>query len=274
MADTQGQKEPVKETQGSAMPTDEKKTQPTETVSSTVPEKEEAATETSVGGLPETASDRTRREFEKLRDDLRTERAKRQYIEQVYQSMQPKKEESKLPPVYDPQTGLLNEEAFSQRDKRLQEAEERARRAEDSVQQYISEQEAREAYVSHPGLDPDGKVYNHTLHVEARRLMLDSMMHPEDYGRKQLSLKEAGDIAAGKIKSSLEAAKKEGAVEALEKLTPKEQASLEAVGTSGRRTQVAGDLETLRDLSLSSDEKVKRQAILERIRRLPNEESE
>jgi len=264
--DTKAQKEPEKKTQVAPMPSAEQKTPE----SSDVVVKETTSTEKVEEGLPEDASDRTKHEFDKLQQQLRDERTRREYYESVFQSMQTQKpEQPKSVPVYDPETGLVNEQAFTDLQKQSLEATARAERAETAVQQYLQDQEEKQVYQKYPELNPNlAKTHNKTLHVKVRRLMVDSMLNPNDYGGKQIGFMEAADLAKEDDTSAVEQAKKEGAKEAMEQLTPKEQASLEAVGTPGRRTELSSDLEELKILTRKGNI----EAIAERLRRISPKE--
>ena len=89
------------------------------------------------------------------------------------------------------------------------------------------------------------------------------MLNPNDYNGKQLSFKEAAELAKKMSGVSVEAIKKEAIKETLEQLTPKEQASLEATGSSTRRTQVTGSVDELRQRTRKGD----LDAIVERLKR-------
>ena len=99
-----------------------------------------------------------------------------------------------------------------------------------------------------------------------RAFALDSMIHPEDYSGKPLSFKEAADLAKSNLPAKkVEEVRKEAAKAAIEQLTPKEQASLEAVGSPDRRSQVEQPLEDLRFRSRKGDQ----DAIVERLKGIP-----
>lgn len=228
----QAEQTPVTETQDAPMPSAEQQTT-------------EVVVETKQDGLPENASDRTKHEFEKLRSDLREERQRRETVEAAFRSMQPKQPAQGLAPIVDPDTGYLNESALAERDKMLIEAQQRATKAEQAVQKYYQDVEAREAYQAHPYADPNAKEFDPKLKQLASAIILRSMVAPEEFEGKQLSLKEAYDFLKTDTASAVAEAKKEGAQQAIEQLTPKEQAALEATGGPQRR-EVSGDLETLR----------------------------
>lgn len=262
--DQQAEQSVVTETPPSPVPSEEQKTPESSVGQQDAPQEVSADQKPVEEGLPTEAKDRTKREFEKLQRQLREERMARERLESRFRSMQPKAPE--LPPVYDPETGLLNEQALSQRDRLTQEALNRAARAEEAVQNYEKDREERETFSAYPELDPNerfGKPHDVEFHKEVRRIALDSMLNPQDYGDKQLSFKEAADLAKGRLTPQVEAAKQQGAKEAIEQLTPKEQASLEATGSSGRRTQV-NNLDDLRRRSRKGDS----DAIIERLKAL------
>jgi len=252
-ADVQ-QDTPVNDTQESAVPTEEQKI--------TEPVVESKVTD----GLAEDASDRTKVEFDKVQSQLREERQRREALESAFKSMQT--QPATQEPIYDPNTGLLNEQVFSDTQRRAIEAEKRAVKAEESIQGYLKQQEEKEAYTAHPWLNPEDK----TAHDKQRYnlavgVALSSMVNPKDFGGKQLNLKEAGDFVAGLTSAQVEKAKKEGATEAIEQLTPKEQATLEAVGSPSRRTESFGNLDDLRRRTRKGDDS----ALFERLKGLKQE---
>ncbi len=258
--DQQAEEQVVTETPQSPMPSDEQKTPESQEVGQDAPQEESVKPE-SEQVLPDEAKDRTKREFEKLRRDLHAERTRREQLESRFQSMQPKA--PALPPVYDPETGLLNEQALSQRDRLTQEALERAARAEEAVSNYEKVQEERELYSSYKELDPNSEKFDEELSHQVAAIKLHSMVSPEIYGGKQLSGKEAADFLSKRGQKALEVVKQQGAKEAIEQLSPKEQAALEATSSSGRRTQVS-NLDDLRSRSRKGDN----DAIMERLKAL------
>jgi Glu-tRNA(Gln) amidotransferase subunit E-like FAD-binding protein len=199
--------------------------------------------ETKQDGLPEEASDRTKSRFDELTTQLREERQRREALEGAFSAMQPK---PALEPMFDPNTGFVNENALTDIQRRTIKAEERATKAEEAVQSYLLDQENRRAYEAHPESNPDDKQFDKELKKRAAAIILHSMVNPQDYNGKQLSLKEAYDYLKGTQNSAVAEAKKEGAQQAIEQLTPKEQAALEATGTSAGRSNVAQNLDTLR----------------------------
>jgi len=244
---------PVNDTQEAPMPSAEQK------IAQPVTEEKAAPIDSGVTEplktdeeLPEAVSERTRAQFDKLRDQLRSEREKRIQTESAFQSMQlPPRQEIAPTPIYDPNTGLLNEQVFTDVQRQATEAKNRAERAEQAVKNYLNDQEARVTFEAYPELDPKAKTFDKGFHVDTRRIILDSMINPQDYGNKQLSFKEAADLVkkgtSKVVDKAVNIAKEEGAKQAMEQLTPKEQASLEAVGTPAARNDAGITYEQVRD---------------------------
>jgi len=255
--------EPEKETPDESMPDSEKQTpEPDDDeqgVSDSSPEE----------GLPDSAKERTRNEFDKLRGQLREERTRREYYETVFnQQLQTKQQDDTAQvPVYDPETGLINEQALTDTQRRAQAAEQKAAEAEKTLKSFVQGQENKEAYTAYPELNPDNEKFDKNLHVATRRILTDAMLNPADYG-KELSFKEAADLAKEAIDTNLEQARKQGAKDAVEQLTPKEQAALEAVGTPGRRSQAGSRMSELQNRTRRGDDT----AVIERLKRIESQE--
>lgn len=259
----QAEQAPVEEKQESPTPSEEQKA-PQVTEETPVPEKvEEAPKEPE---LPENVKERTSERFNELTAKLREERQRRLYLENIYQQIQqqPQTPVQQAPQLYDPNTGLLNEQALGELQRQVYDARNRAERAERQWQNWQLDQEERETYSVHPDLDPTTTKFNKTFHKQTRAILYDAMTHPEDYGGRQLSFKEAADLAKAINPKIVEKAKEEGAKQAMENLTTKEQASLEATGNPSRRTEVATDLDTLKRRSRKGD----LSAIVERLKKI------
>ena len=240
---------PVNETQGSPMPSEEQKTG----------EVSEEATEPQAEGLPDEAKERTKRVVDEAlskaktyETQLKEERARREYYESMFQSLQPKPTPAPITPVIDPETGLPNESVLTDIQRKASAAEERATRAEQAIQSYQYDQENRAVYAQFPELDPNKDTHDKTLHIEVRKVMIDSLTNPQDYGGKELSFMEAAQLMKDKLGANVEEVKKQAAQEAIDQLTPKEQASLAVGGNSGRRSEMV-NLEEIRKLSRGKD---------------------
>lgn len=211
--------------------------------------------------LPEDASDRTRAEFEKLKESnkkLKEELDGRRKTESVFESLrvpnQPKQAD-----YVDPQTGQVDVSAFNQ-------AVQRAEAAYERIVRYEEQRQEEEAYGEYPGLDPNSDEYNSSLYSKTRAILIDSQLYPQDYGiTKPMTLLQAAKIAAGEESKVVAKAKEAGAKEALEKLTPKEQASLEATGRSDRRKQTSATPEELSVRTRYGD----KLAVVERLKNIP-----
>lgn len=275
MNDTRAINPPVEATQDAPVPSVEQKAPEAGQVDpGAAPIESEATPQPQPSqGLPSDTSERTREQFEKLQERLREEREERIRLQSVFNTLQPSPQPTPQPqPLYDPDTGLLNEEVFNDIQMRAMQAEERAKRAESAVQAYQQNQirgeddrQRQEAIATYPELDSTSKSFDRNLHVQVRSILQDSLLHPEDYGTKTISYKEAADIARGVDKKIVDQAKQLGAQEAIEQLTPKEQASLEATGSPVRRNEVTTPLPDLRDRSRRGD----LDAIVERLKKVP-----
>lgn len=256
--------EPVAEPQGSPMPSeDEKKAEDLEETSGESQEEETQEPE----GLPEDAKERTKREFDKLQSQLRDERTRREYYEALINSnQQPQQEQSQF---VDPYTGQPDEKLNAL----AKSVSEMAQTIEQERQERVkaNQREEEEAvYAEYPELNPEGKSYDKTFRNLTRSIALGAMVDPDAYGGKELTFMEAAKEAKKIMKGNVEEAKKEGATEAVEQLTPKEQASLEAVGSPSRRSEV-DDLAELRQASRGKDSNAV-QARIERFKRIQGQE--
>lgn len=215
--------------------------------------------ENSEEGLPQEAKERTKREFERLTtsnkdlaEQLREERARREYYETILNTPKPQKQETQS--IIDPDTGLPNEQVLTDVQARANDAQQRATRAEEQVQNILREQENRQVYVQHPELNPEDKSFDKNLHVMTRSIALQSMVKPEDFGNKQLSFMEAAKLA----KEMRGQPNPQAVKEAVESMESKEQASLEAQGGSRRPVE---DYDNLRRLSRRPGEEAQRARI-------------
>lgn len=248
----QAEEKPAQETQESPMPSEEQTTPPLDEGGSEAQPEETAQAEPNE--LPEDVSERTSAQFEKLRRQLQEERQRREAIEGAYRSLNKPDAQDQYVPIIDPDTGLIDEDSLRQVQQQSQAALAEAQRIRDELSQAQRDREDAETFAAYPELNPQNKdSFDNKLHIATRQVMLDSMLNPQDYGNKQLSFKEAADLAKGGI--GADSARAEGAKEALEQLTPKEQASLGTSSSSTRRSVVAGtqEAEELRIRSRKGD---------------------
>lgn len=212
--------------------------------------------------LPEGVSERTALQFEKLRRQLADEKAKNS---SVFDSVRPAYQPSATSQLYDPATGYIDANALENLQRIALAAEQRAARTEEELRKRDEEEQTREALSVYPELDPKaGKKHDKTLYNLTSALILDSMVNPQKYGNKVLRYKEAADYVKGQSRTELGKAEEAGMAKAIEQLTPKEQAALEATGRSDRRTS-AMDHTELQERTRLNDYS----AIMERLRNVP-----
>ena len=227
-----------------AMPASEKLSGSENEKKEVVPQKGEAESlDRQSQGLPENATDRTREQFEKLTNSNRQLKVQLDKLQADidrqpigYNVPQPKAEE-----FIDPATGEVDIDKLN---RGLVEANRQAKQARLEVQRIREEDQEKTAYATYPQLKPRTKGFDAELYKRTRAVLLDSMLNPQDYAGKPLTMKEAADKAAGASQAVVNKAKAEGAKDAIGQLTPKEQASLDATGRSDRRKSV-GDLASL-----------------------------
>ena len=261
MTEDTGQKDAELDTQQSAVPTEEQKTsQGAKEIEGA--QDEVSSSQKSGGQLQDEVSERTREQFEKLQGQLKSEREQKEYLAQVLNRANQAQVEQ-VKPIIDPDTGLVDEVAIADLQKQVIESRKTATQAQRAVSEYLVKQEEQEMVASHPELDSNSKTYDKNLRTLAEGIYYHSMVNPQEYDGRQLSPKEAADMAK-KLKGTVsEEGKKRGAEEADKAVMPKEQASLEAKGTPSRRGQVEDDLADLKYRTRRGD----KTALIERLRR-------
>jgi len=226
------------------MPASEKLSGPENEEKEVVPEKKEEAKslEGQGQGLPEGTTDRTKEQFEKLTASNKQLKAQLDKLQAEIATQSPSVgynvPQPKAAEFVDPATGEVDIDKLN---KGLAEAVSQAQQARQEVRRMKEEAQEKEAYSTYPQLKPNAKGFDKELYQKTRALLLDSMINPQDYGGRTLTMKEAADKASGVSQTIVNKAKAEGAEDAIGQLTPKEQASLEATGRSDRRKSV-GDL--------------------------------
>lgn len=230
--------------------------------------KGQGATAPTAGELPEEAKERTREQFEKLKDSNRQLfEANRKLQVELQKKLQAKETFAPIQQVEgqqttaqaqqpiieqftetDPITGdrVINEDKLK---KVLEDTQKGASQAaERAVQNYVRKQQAvdterqtKEAYATYPELNPNNpEVFDKKLHRLTRATLTDSYMNPEDYGNFSLTFKEAAKLAkdmttseAKKIEKKVEKKTEEIKKKQDKAQEKKEQGSLEAKGVSG-----------------------------------------
>jgi len=274
MADDTRAKPAEEQTPPEPVPSSEQKVPEPTKVQETAPKEEVPETKIGAEGeleLPKGASERTKKQFNKLKSQLKEYR-ERLFGEQVFRDIKPtpaKKVEGERK-LYDPETGIVDVQALERLESRTVRAEEDARRSKEAVTRYIESTQSREAYASHPELDPKGDKFDEKLHRTTRAFIMDSTAFPDSYGGRTLSYKEAADLAkeAKVTGQPVPEEKPETPKQAAERLTPKEQASLEASGrpTPGVRKELSEE-EAERERVLTR--LGQREAMTERMSRIP-----
>lgn len=282
-------------TQQSAMPTEAQQTsenQPTEKVAE--PNQETRSQETEDSNqrtnqskqddltLPENAKERTQEQFQKLKKRLRDERMARRKLEQYVrqastqsqQAQRAKSVEDYLDQnkgqvdkgVYNPDTGTLNVDILEKKLKAADQYKKQLDQVSQEFQNYVIAQQEKETFASYPELDPNNTDFDEDLHRATRSFLLDSQVNPQDYGGRQLTFKEAADKASKFMKKRDKQVAKEAANQTMKQITQKEQASLQATGNSGNRTQARQDLGDLRNKTRLGN----MEALLARMKGIPN----
>jgi hypothetical protein len=251
-----------KPTQEEATPTSEQKT--------SEPAKEpEAKPKASVEGedtkLPEGVKERTAERFQKLQEQLKRERELRIQLEKA---AQPGKQPTAEPQVpddwYDPVTGSVDVDKLRQREKTYTQKISQLEQQVQGVQNQTIAQQEKEAFASYPELDPSGKNFDEDFH-DAVQGHLTSQL----FKGKSVTFKEAADKISKFANKHASKAEKEGAKKALEQLSPKEQAALEATGGRSDRRLPESDLAQLQQESRQGGDRGIR-AVMERMKRIPS----
>jgi len=239
-----------------------------------VEQEQEAAPEEEVSEapeleLPEDAKARTTEQFEKLKYQLAEERQRRLEAEEFLSNQQRQGRSvgrEELDPLYDPVTGYVNVDQLEKLRKDAREADKRASMTQEKFEKYVQEQQEAEAYSAYPELNPKNKDFDQTLFNVTRALITDSMINPKDYGGKELTAKQAAQLAKREQDKVAKVIKEEAAKETVEKLTEKEQASLEATGSpANKEPESREDLRQLQRRSRKGD----LGAIMERLKGIP-----
>lgn len=190
--------------------------------------------------LPDNVRDRTAQQFEKLKQQLAEEREKRTRLEMAMGTSQPKQQESGLPEWYDPNTREVDVTKLQAERARERAELENLKRQIKGVSRLSEEQQEKEAYTSYPELDPKSDNFDNDFQEQVVSYMATRIARGENP-----TIKEAADKLMQIVEKRSGQAKVQGAKEALEKIAPKEQASLEATGRSDRRLP-RNDIEKLR----------------------------
>lgn len=261
MADDQGAQEvPETETQEEAMPTSEQKSsEPVETTE--VGESEAKVGETELE-LPENARERTQEQFEKLKTQLADERERRIRLERTFSKPNQQQETGGSPEWYDPETQSVDVNKLQQREVSLQQKISTLENQLTGLTRKEEEIQEKEAYASYPELNPKSGNFDDKFQKQ-----LISYMATEFAEGNNPTMKQAADDIIALAEKRAKKAEKEGAQKALESLSPKEQAALEATGRSDRRLP-SEDLESMRAKSRQGG-RSGMEAVMQRLSKIP-----
>jgi len=216
------------ETQPEAMPTSEQQT-PESGETAEVAERVAEPVKAEDGHeLPDGVKERTSEQFDKLRKQLAEERTRRLDLEKSFRT--PKPAEQSLPEWYDPSSGEVDVSKLQQREASMKQELDQVKAQLQGVSRQTEIQQEKEAFADYPELDPSSDKYDDNLQEQVVSYMATAFAKG-----KAPTLKEAADKVTSIASRIAVRAEKEGAKKALEQLSPKEQASLEATGRSDRR---------------------------------------
>ncbi len=249
------------ETQQEPMPSSEQQTsnavEPTE-AAAREPEVAEAELE-----LPKDSKERTQEQFEKLKSQLADERTRRTKLERAFTpTYQNQNESSGVPEWYDSETQSVDVNKLQQREVNLQQKISTLENQLTGLTRKEEEKQESEAYAAYPELNPKSGDFDDRFQKQ-----LISYMATEFSEGKQISMKQAADDIVALAERRAKKAEKEGAKKALESLSPKEQAALEATGRSDRRLP-SEDRATIRAKSRQGGRQGL-EAVMQRLSKIP-----
>lgn len=255
MTDTTQAKPAEGQTQQPAMPTGKQQVPETVPAQEAAPVKEEATVAKTGSELPEGVKERTKEQFDKLQAEKESLKTKLEIAESLARPKVPEKEPRKL---YDPLTGLVDTNQLNQLGTKVESLEKENQR----LKQVGQDKEAVELFIAHPELDSKNKEkFNQELFDEADKIWMHSQVHPDKYGGRALTQRQAADLAKEKTPVAPDAEK--------EARTAKEQASLSTPGRPGQGVKDTGvsaeRSEQLRDRTRRGD----KQSMIERMKAIP-----
>lgn len=229
MVDDQQEKVvPETASQDGAVPTPEQKTSEPVEAKQVVEETQEAepATTDKEPELPEGAKERTTQQFDKLKKQLADARERNSRLERTFQpSVNPSK-----PDWYDPDTGTVDVAKLQQKESSQAQTVANLQHQLQSITKREEIKQEEEAYVSYPELNPKSGNFDESF----QKTVISNLATSYAEG-KNPTYKEEADRIMKITEKVAKKAEKAGAQKALEQLSPKEQAALEATGRSDRR---------------------------------------
>lgn len=223
-----------KETQQEPVPSSEQKSsEPSETAKAAEGETpRETSQESKDLELPSDAKERTREQFEKLKADLAEERSRRTRLERAFTKPSQTGQENHdgVPEWFDPENQTVDVNKLNQRERQLQQKVETLENQLTGLTRKEEQIQEKEAYEAYPELNPKSGDFDDRFQKQ-----LISYMATEFSEGRNPTMKQAADDIIAIAEKRAKRAEKEGAKKALESLSPKEQAALEATGRSDRR---------------------------------------
>jgi len=217
------------QTQPEPMPSSEQKT--SETAEPVEVAEREAKTEDTELEISSDAKERTREQFEKLKSQLAEERERRMRLERVFTTNTPQQQrQQEVPEWYDPDTQSVDVKKLQQRENALQQKIGLLESQLTGITRKEEEQQEQETYKAYPELNPKSGDFD-----ERFQKQLISYLATEYAEGRRPTMKQAADDIVALAERRAKNAEKVGAQKALESLSPKEQAALEATGRSDRR---------------------------------------
>ena len=217
------------------------------------------------GELPEDATKRTKEQFDKLKSNYREERDKRIKMEKEFQAMQLKPQPQKPTGEdwFNAETGEVDlvklREERGRETNRIAKLEQQVQ----GVQKQTQAQQEKEVFDLYPELNPSGEEFNEPLHDAVSGYITTQLLKGNNPTFKE-GAEAVLQIGSSESQKTTQKAEKAGAKKALEQLSPKERASLEATGRSDKRPQ-SKDLDFLSRESRRGDSRGV-EAIYERLK--------
>jgi hypothetical protein len=216
--------------------------------------------------LPEDAKQRTTEAFDKLKKDLATERERRVRLEQTLQvpqqqqTQQQPESDSPYPEYYNPETGEVDVVKLNQREQQFQQQIQQLEQRTNTIAKAEQVKQEQETYSAYPELNPSGEKFDQAFHDAVSGALTAAYLRGETP-----TFKSVADNVAEFAGKQAKKAEKAGATKALEELSPKEQAAMEATGRSDRRTETQQPLEDLQKKTREGN----LDAIIERMKNVP-----
>jgi hypothetical protein len=253
MADQQQAEQAEKETPAEATPTSEQKTSEPKAEEASPQGDSASQAKADEPSLPEGVKERTTQQFDKLKQELKAERERARRYEQMFGrqlSPQPPKQPDQQPDTdwYDPETNMVDVNKLKQYNQRLETQLGQLNQRVQSFTQMEQRQQEQETYQAYPELNPESDGFDTAFSDAVQGALTSAFLRGE-----RPTFKEAADKIASFAGKKAKAAEKEGANRAMEQLTQKEQAALEATGRSDKRADVREDVQQLAQRTRKGD---------------------